>query len=226
MKSRDLASTDANLPADPSRAPHASRLADLPILVASLYHGFRLLIERLRMSDGQSTRARLGTGSIFLALCEQDDCIIKNLADRLGLPNATLTGLLDAMEKDGLVERYPCPDDGRAIRVRLTRKAHALKAGKIKRHERAVGILQAGLDEHEIGELRRLLNHVLGNLRADEERGRKARKTERFHKRAEQFAQRRKTQPIAPAARSCKMHKDKNAKTLKVARSSTKPRSQ
>lgn len=42
------------------------------------------------------------------------------LAEDLGVTKATVTGLLSAMEADGLVVRTPCPDDRRACRVRLT----------------------------------------------------------------------------------------------------------
>lgn len=188
MKSLDRFNSDAAVLEIPPR----SRLGDLPILFAALYHGFRLLIERLRMGEGLSSRVRLGMGSIFFALCEEDDCIIKSLAERLCLPKATLTDLLDTMEKNGVIERHPCPEDGRAYRIRLTAKAKAMKVSMVRRHDRAVEILQAGLQEAEAAELRRMLSHVLENLRKDEESSRKARKVTQYEERVARLEQKRR----------------------------------
>jgi DNA-binding MarR family transcriptional regulator len=132
-----------------------------------------------------------GMGSIFFALCEEDDCIIKSLAGRLKIPNATLTGLLDRMEEAGVLERHPCPHDGRAFRVRLTPFGRSLEAGMRGRHQRAMEILQAGLTGNELRELKRLLDRVLANLRADESRWRAAQKAERARVRIERFKKRR-----------------------------------
>jgi uncharacterized protein (DUF305 family) len=40
----------------------------------------------------------------------------------------------------------------------------------IDRHNRAIDMLQAGLSDKEVLELRRLLGHVLNNLREDKQR--------------------------------------------------------
>lgn len=44
----------------------------------------------------------------------------------LELDKSSVTGLVDRAEGRGLVERVADPDDGRAVRVRLTRKGRAL----------------------------------------------------------------------------------------------------
>jgi MarR family transcriptional regulator, negative regulator of the multidrug operon emrRAB len=44
------------------------------------------------------------------------------IAKRLGVRRPTITGLLDNLEKDGLVERKPHATDGRALRLELTKK--------------------------------------------------------------------------------------------------------
>jgi DNA-binding MarR family transcriptional regulator len=64
-------------------------------------HGrFNLLMTLLKCADGQATPA--------------------GLAERTGVTRATITGLLDGLEKDGLIERRPDSDDRRLIRVHLT----------------------------------------------------------------------------------------------------------
>ena len=42
------------------------------------------------------------------------------LADAAGVTRATMTGLIDTLERDGYVRRVPDPDDRRMLSVRLT----------------------------------------------------------------------------------------------------------
>lgn len=148
--------------------PPAPQLTDLPFLVVAMGLGFQALLKRLRAGTRHGEEMAVGMGSIFFALCEEDDCIMKDLAIRLRMPKGTLSGLVARMEKMGLIKRTPCPDDGRALRVSLTRKARDMEAGLRDRHARALQVLQAGLSGAEVDEFKRLLRRVLENLRADE----------------------------------------------------------
>jgi DNA-binding MarR family transcriptional regulator len=159
-------------PADPNDA----FLSELPFQLAALALGFQSLLKRQGKQMGLREDVRTGMGSIFFALCEQDDCIMRDLGGRLQIPKGTLSGLLARMEKMKLVERTPCPDDGRACRVRLTAKARRMEASLRKRHAWAIEVLQAGLTTAEEKELRRLLGRVLNNLREDEAHHRTRRK--------------------------------------------------
>ena len=145
--------------------PH---LTDIPFLIVALSLGFQAMIKRLRGKAGLREDVAVGMGSIFFALCENEGCIMKDLGTRLRMPKGTLSGLIVRMEKMGLVERWQCPDDGRAQRVRLTRKARALEPNLRVRHAEAMKILQAGLSKAEVAEFKRLLGCVLENLRTDE----------------------------------------------------------
>jgi DNA-binding MarR family transcriptional regulator len=44
------------------------------------------------------------------------------LADKAGVTRATMTGLLDSLERTGLIERIPNPEDRRMLNVKLTEK--------------------------------------------------------------------------------------------------------
>jgi DNA-binding MarR family transcriptional regulator len=48
------------------------------------------------------------------------------LAEKTGVTRATISGLLDGLEKDGLVERKPDPQDRRLIRLYLTQAGDKL----------------------------------------------------------------------------------------------------
>jgi len=71
----------------------------------------------------------LTTTQFFLltALYEEEDISISALAQKVVLYKATLTGLIDRLERDGFVTRQTFPGDRRTIRVRLTPKAEKLR---------------------------------------------------------------------------------------------------
>jgi len=48
------------------------------------------------------------------------------LAGQLELDKSSVTGLVDRAEKRGLVERVRDPDDGRAVRIKLTRTGRSI----------------------------------------------------------------------------------------------------
>lgn len=57
---------------------------------------------------------------VLLCLWIEDRLQGNELGKRAGLEPSTMTGLLDRMEKDGLVKREPDPNDRRANRIHLT----------------------------------------------------------------------------------------------------------
>lgn len=52
---------------------------------------------------------------------------VTELAERAQLTKATIVRTVDELERLGYVERVPDPDDGRAKRVRMTPRAHAVQ---------------------------------------------------------------------------------------------------
>ncbi len=51
---------------------------------------------------------------------------VLTLARHLELDKSSVTGLVDRAERRGLLERVADPDDGRAVRIRLTKEGRAL----------------------------------------------------------------------------------------------------
>ena len=59
--------------------------------------------------------------AMVLNFLGEEDCISsRNLGQKLGITSATMTGILDRLEKLALIERQSHPDDRRAILVCLT----------------------------------------------------------------------------------------------------------
>lgn len=87
------------------------------------------------------------------------------LSSMLGLAKSSLTGLVDRMERNGLVRRESDPSDTRAVRVALTPQGSALAEEFYAETCRRVEALSGGLSGVE----RDLLAELLGRVVLDNE---------------------------------------------------------
>ncbi len=85
---------------------------------------------------------------------------MNELSQHLMVTGGNITGIVDPLEKEGLVERADDPADRRAFRVRLTRSGRKAFADMARAHEEWVVELLAGLSRREHAELYRLLAKV------------------------------------------------------------------
>jgi DNA-binding MarR family transcriptional regulator len=83
------------------------------------------------------------------------------LADKAGVTRATMTGLIDTLERDGLVHREPDLDDRRMLSVTLTEKGDAFIKALLPVHFRRITELMSPLNEDERKTLTQLLNKVI-----------------------------------------------------------------
>ena len=95
---------------------------------------------------------------------------ISQLARYIGSANSTVSGIVDRLEKMGLVERIRSEEDRRVIYVCLTEK---YRAGK--KADSTVSAFLArklsGLSEQEVNDIRASLEKLDGVLKRAEERG-------------------------------------------------------
>lgn len=82
------------------------------------------------------------------------------LADAAGVTRATMTGLIDTLERDGFVKREPDPDDRRMMSVRLTAKGDRFLNDFLPDYFKAIAGLMTPLSETE----RKTLVRLLGKL--------------------------------------------------------------
>lgn len=82
------------------------------------------------------------------------------LADRASVSRATITGLLDTLERDGFVRRVPDPADRRQMSVHLTPQGQAFMHEFLPGHFRQISRLMGSLTAHEQQTLSRLLTKV------------------------------------------------------------------
>ena len=82
------------------------------------------------------------------------------LADAAGVTRATMTGLVDTLERDGYVKREPDPTDRRTITVLLTAKGERFLGDFLPGHFKVIASLMATLNEAERKTLVRLLGKI------------------------------------------------------------------
>lgn len=95
-------------------------MAKSPLLIFLLNSSQRRLqrwIESHRQPDFQVSAAQAG---VLFVLEKQDGALAGDIAQTLDLVPSAVSGLIDRMQRQQLVERKKCPDDGRATRLWLT----------------------------------------------------------------------------------------------------------
>ncbi len=100
-------------------------------------------------------------------LWEQEGLTQSQLVENLCVQPATVSKMLDRMEKGGLVIRRPDVEDSRVSRVFLTEEGRKLQNAVGRVWEQQEQRITAGLSMEERVLLRRLLLHVLENLTKD-----------------------------------------------------------
>ncbi|MGS7842102.1 MarR family winged helix-turn-helix transcriptional regulator [Stenotrophomonas forensis] len=82
------------------------------------------------------------------------------LAERAGVTRATISGLLDGLQREGLLQRRSDAEDGRRLQIVLTAKGTRLAEALFERHTQWIGGLFDGLDASEQQQLSQLLHKV------------------------------------------------------------------
>ncbi len=96
-------------------------------------------------------------------LWEKDGRPFKELADALNCTRATVTGIIDTLEKKGLVVRAPNLGDRRSLLVKLTEKGRSTRSSTPSL-EKTFKSCCDGLEPQEINQLSRLLEKLNSSL--------------------------------------------------------------
>ncbi len=91
-----------------------------------------------------------GRFTVLMLLNREAPCAksASDLAERAGVSRATMTGLVDGLERDGLVERSTNPDDRRMAMIAITDSGQELLDGMLPDYFTLVHKLMSGLDEN------------------------------------------------------------------------------
>jgi len=106
-----------------------------------------------------------GQPSVLQALWEHEGLMHTELARHLQVQPATITRMLQRMEKAGFVERRPDPEDHRVSRVYLTETGQAVRADVQQVWRQLEEEAFAGFTLEEQALLRRFFLHIRENLK-------------------------------------------------------------
>ena len=150
---------ERNGPADEADATEA--LAALRTASHALHTAMDRSLEHHGLSE-----SRMG---VLWRLRHKESMTLGDLAEELDVSPRNITGLVDHLEADGLLERFPDPEDRRATRVRLSPAAKQKLAGiKEQMADQRVGLV-AGFTSDELQQLRHLCLKLVRNLTTTKE---------------------------------------------------------
>jgi DNA-binding MarR family transcriptional regulator len=157
-----------NLPRYDCLIEAAKMFPDLdPSACEAFLHLMQAGDEAFRVVDANLTENRISAGRftvLMLLLDKASNCAQARtpaeLADLSHVTRATMTGLIDTLERDGLVTRQPDANDRRMLSVELTTKGHNLLSKILPPHFQRMAALMAPLDESERKTLVQLLTKI------------------------------------------------------------------
>ncbi|MEU2877041.1 MULTISPECIES: MarR family winged helix-turn-helix transcriptional regulator [unclassified Streptomyces] len=130
------------------------------VLVDELYettYRLRQFVEaRLREKGASVARLR----ALRMLARARQPLRMRELSEMAGIAARTATSIVDSLERDGLVERIPHPQDRRALLVRLTEEGLRCHREAEEIDRLALAEATAGLDEDDRAHLRALLARI------------------------------------------------------------------
>jgi DNA-binding MarR family transcriptional regulator len=96
--------------------------SDIGYLLALASRRWNEILER-RFADAGFAEVRASYGALLIPLFEEDGLRMSELAQRARLSKQTVTTMARLLERDNLIERLPDPNDARAARLYLTKRA-------------------------------------------------------------------------------------------------------
>lgn len=131
-----------------------------------------LYAESRRVTKAQAREHGL-TGpqiSVLKILEAMGDLSLTELSAKMSARNSTITGIVDRMERDGLVVRERSQSDRRVVLIRSTDKGTALAASVPVTAMEVFGVALRGLPDGDRKELKRILSALADGVRAEIDR--------------------------------------------------------
>ena len=107
-------------------------------------------------------------GRVIFALWNEDNIPIKKLVEKTSLDKATLTGIIDRLERDGYVKRISSPDDKRVTLISRTGKDEIFKSKIPEASAQQNKLFYKGFSTSEIKDFENYLKRILQNCKEAE----------------------------------------------------------
>lgn len=145
------------------------RAVDLDRIVETILF---LYAESRRVTKTQAREHGL-TGpqiSVLKILEAMGDLSLTELSEKMSARNSTITGIVDRMERDGLVVRERSQSDRRVVLIRATEKGMSLASSVPVSAMEVFGAALRSLEDDDRRALRRILSTLAERVRAEIER--------------------------------------------------------
>lgn len=136
--------------------------------VGRAYFAYVGLLERVLVEQKLDHILRPGMGVVLFALYQHDRVSIKDLAERSQLACSTLTGVLQRMESAGLITRSRDEEDGRLVRVALTKLGRKLESRCREVAQRMTEISEQCVGAGNVELCTQLLRNLANGYRTEE----------------------------------------------------------
>jgi DNA-binding MarR family transcriptional regulator len=163
---------DAELAAGAARADLSAALAmDTAERIAGrLFSLAPRLVEILDLGARQYGMS-YSRGRVVAALHASGPVLMRKLSEAVGVSPRTITGLVDALEADGWVERRAHPTDRRATIIALTPAAEVSFARLLEGYQGLARDLVSGISVADQESALHVIEHISGRLDAAVRRG-------------------------------------------------------
>lgn len=126
--------------------------------------GLSLLLGDLMQRGLAERGVTLARAAVVVLVDRRGASTQRSLSRALRVTPRNVTGLVDALEAEGLVVRAPHPSDRRATLVTLTRRGTALARALRRDQDSFAGRLFGDLDPAEVSAFSRVLDRVLARI--------------------------------------------------------------
>lgn len=123
------------------------------------------ILKKYNLQDLSGARGR-----IIFALWNTDNIPIKELVKKTSLDKATLTGIIDRLERDGFIIRSHNPQDKREIIISRTGKDEIFKTKIPAASDEQNSLFYKDFSQEEIFTFEKMLKKILKNCKDAEEK--------------------------------------------------------
>jgi DNA-binding MarR family transcriptional regulator len=128
------------------------------------FHRIPIMIDRYFRDSGLS-RGRFMVMIHLYTLDEEDGASISEIIDHYPVSSATMTGIIDTLQREGLIERLRNPRDRRRVNVRMTSAGRDFMNGFLPAHHGNLLHFTAGLTLEERAALLDLMMRFFQGVR-------------------------------------------------------------
>lgn len=130
-------------------------------LIGQARHRLFIQLDKALMATAGVTAAQ--SGALYY-LMDNDGCLLSRLSRALMLDKSAITGLVDRLEKKGLVLRHATPTDRRAINIRLSEEGRGAAKKCLQVTRKFNDAIIEGLSQEEIDGFSRILRTIISRF--------------------------------------------------------------